>query len=584
MSLERAPEPSPWQDALLAAELLAIDPHGLGGVVLRSLPGPVRERWLAYARALLPGDMPWRRLPTAIQDDRLLGGLDLEASIKAGRPLAQRGLLSACDGGIIVVAMAERLSDGTTARLTQVMDSGSVTLARDGLTEAHPARIGVVALDEAVAEDEGLPAALLDRLALAVDLHPVSVRDAIPRDPPSGLVQAARACLFAVEVDETTLQTLCKAALALGIGSLRLSMLAVHAARLIAARGGRDHVTHEDAATACRLVLAPRAVSLPTDAPADAPAERDTPPPDSQAAAQEEEQRHADATPPEDMVVEAAEARLPEDLLARIKPHATRGVSPRAPGQAGAAGKGASRGRPLASRPGTLGRGARLDLVATLRAAAPWQKLRADGAGGGLRVRRQDFRVRRYEQRRPSLTIFVVDASGSAAAQRLAEAKGAVELLLADCYIRRDRVALVAFRGTRAELILPPTRSLVRAKRCLAALPGGGGTPLGAAITMASALALAARRQGETPALVFLTDGRANITRDGLADRVRAGEEAAAAARLVRGQELTSILIDVAPRPRETASGLAHEMAAHYLPLPRADATRVSQAVRGLVT
>ena len=117
---------------------------------------------------------------------------------------------------------------------------------------------------------------------------------------------------------------------------------------------------------------------------------------------------------------------------------------------------------------------------------------------------------------RETTTIFVVDASGSAALHRLAEAKGAVELLLADCYIRRDQVALIAFRGSAAELLLPPTRSLARAKRSLAGLPGGGGTPLAAGLDAAFALSDSIRRKGQTPTVIVLTDGRANIARDGI--------------------------------------------------------------------
>jgi magnesium chelatase subunit D len=134
----------------------------------------------------------------------------------------------------------------------------------------------------------------------------------------------------------------------------------------------------------------------------------------------------------------------------------------------------------MGSLPGDPRSGARLDLMATLRTAAPWQRLRGPAPGGArLRVQADDFRVVRFRQRAQSVTVFVVDASGSAALYRLAEAKGAVELLLADCYVRRDEVAMIAFRGDMAELLLPPTRSLVRAKRSLSALPGGGGTPPG---------------------------------------------------------------------------------------------------------
>lgn len=133
-------------------------------------------------------------------------------------------------------------------------------------------------------------------------------------------------------------------------------------------------------------------------------------------------------------------------------------------------------------------------------------------------VRRDDLRIRILKQRTETTTVFCVDASGSAALERLAEAKGAVELLLAEAYVRRDRVALVAFRGTGAELVLPPTRSLTRAKRGLSGLPGGGGTPLAAGIDAAVAVALGVRRGGSRPAIVLLTDGRANVARSGEGD------------------------------------------------------------------
>jgi magnesium chelatase subunit D len=136
-------------------------------------------------------------------------------------------------------------------------------------------------------------------------------------------------------------------------------------------------------------------------------------------------------------------------------------------------------------------------------------------------VRKEDFHVARFRQLGQTTTVFVVDASGSLALNRLAETKGAVELLLADCYVRRDSVAVLAFRGKTAEVLLPPTRSLARAKRSLAGLPGGGGTPLANAIDAAGAMADQIRRKGETPILVLLTDAKANIARDGSPGRSR---------------------------------------------------------------
>jgi magnesium chelatase subunit D len=233
-----------------------------------------------------------------------------------------------------------------------------------------------------------------------------------------------------------------------------------------------------------------------------------------------------------------------------------------------------------------------LNIIETLRAAAPWQRLRRVEAAmhpnekhrpARIEVRRADFHVTRFKQRAETTTIFVVDASGSAALHRLAEAKGAVELLLADCYVRRDRVALLAFRGIRAELLLPPTRSLARAKRSLASLPGGGGTPLAAGIDAAIALADAAQRKGETPVVIFLTDGRANVARDGKGGRARAEEEALTAGRMLRMAGLTAMLVDTSPQPQPQARRLATEMSAAYLPLPHAGAMAISRAVRSAV-
>ena len=162
---------------------------------------------------------------------------------------------------------------------------------------------------------------------------------------------------------------------------------------------------------------------------------------------------------------------------------------------------------------------------------------------------------------------------------RLAEAKGAVELLLADCYIRRDQVALIAFRANAAELLLPPTRSLARAKRSLAGLPGGGGTPLAAGLDAAFVLSDSIRRKGQTPTVIVLTDGRANIARDGGQGRPRAEDDAMSAARQLRGAGIAAVLVDTSPRPGISGEAIAKEMGARYLPLPHADAVTLSKAV-----
>ncbi|MGK7868437.1 magnesium chelatase subunit D [Falsiroseomonas sp. E2-1-a20] len=556
-------------DPALAALLLAVDPAGLGGAVLRAAPGPARDRWLALLRAALPQDAPWRRLPLGIPDSRLLGGLDLAATLAAGRPVAERGVLAGADGGIVVAAMAERLETGTAAKLCAVLDSGVVAVQRDGLSLSLPARFALVALDEGIAE-EAPPAALAERLAFRLDL------DEAPLDPAPDCA-AARARLPDVTVPETLLPALCGAALAFGIASLRAPLMALRAARAAAALAGREAVSEEDATLAVRLVYGHRATQLPAEQQPES-----EPAPEPETPAEDQPQQQPDAQAMQEMLLEATRAALPAGLLAALGAGA-REAARKAGGVQGRAGQlrlSAQRGRPIGTRSGALRGGARLSLVETLRAAAPWQALRRrESAGPLIRVRAEDIRILRFRQNTETTAIFAVDASGSAALARLAEAKGAVEMLLADCYVRRDRVAVVAFRGRAAETLLPPTNSLVRAKRSLAGLPGGGATPLAAGIDAAMALAEEAQRRGRTPLLVLLTDGRANIARDGTAGRPRAEADALAAAAPVRAARLAVLLVDTAPRPQPFARQLAEAMGARYLALPSVDSQRLSAAV-----
>ena len=649
----RDADEDPWADAHLAALLLALHPQGLGGVRLQGPADERREHWLKCLRSGCAATTPWLRLPLHTDDDRLLGGLDLGATLQRGTVVAQQGLLSRCDGGFVLAAMAERMSPAMAARLSAVLDTGSVAAQRPGVNDVAPARVAVVALDEApddrygadAAAAEVPPAALLERLGLWVDLAH------LPR-PEEGVestdllrMAAARQRLPAVRCTDELLQALCGAAVALGVPSLRAALFGLAAAKAHAAWCGRLEVAVEDVAIAARLVLAPRATQLPMtpddaaaeppEAPGDdaepAPAEEPPPaggadstppaeqqqqpleagpnerskeppnePPNDQPNEPEDQPRDPSAPTGADQVLQSALAAVPAGLLQLLAAAASRGPAA-AGGRAGALQASRLRGRPYGSRRGDPRGGARLHLIDTLRAAAPWQLLRqrevalqaaagaAASAGSAaamqprVQVRREDFHVSRFRQRRETTTVFVVDASGSAALHRLAEAKGAVELLLAECYVRRDRVALLSFRGAvGAELLLPPTRSLVRAKRCLAGMPGGGGTPLAAALDAARDLTQDIARRGGTPLAVFLTDGRANIARDGSPGRARAHADALAAARAWRAAGLGAVWLDTATQPQPQAQALAQTMGARYLPLPHADARQMSRAVMAL--
>ncbi|HJS87737.1 MAG TPA: magnesium chelatase ATPase subunit D, partial [Acetobacteraceae bacterium] len=171
--------PGAWADACLVLRMVALDPVGMG-VVLRAPCGPVRDIWLAQLRALLPPSVPVRRVPAAISDDRLLGGLDLAATLAAGRPRVERGALAAIDGGLAVLATAERVPPETAARICQAIDASGVAVERDGLALRHPARFGLIALDEGIALDERPPAPLCERAAFWIDLTMLGPRDAAP--------------------------------------------------------------------------------------------------------------------------------------------------------------------------------------------------------------------------------------------------------------------------------------------------------------------------------------------------------------------------------------------------------------------
>ncbi|MFN3371347.1 MAG: VWA domain-containing protein, partial [Sphingomonadaceae bacterium] len=453
--------------AALVARLLAQDPAGLKGAVLRGPPGPARVQFLDELRATLPAGAPVRRMPAGIADDRLLGGLDLAATLAAGRPVEVPGLLAEVEGGILIVPSVERLPPETAARLAQALDGASRPFL-------------LLLLDEGV-EGEGAPPALAARLAF--DLDP----EQLP-DPPSG--DAAP-----VVAPEATLVGI---ASELGIAGVRAPMQAVKAARAAAALAGRTDPAEADLLLATLLVLAPRATRLP-EAKADA-APPEPAPPEAGDSRPDADPQSADHLT--DLAVEAVRAVLPPGLLAAQAARA-RASAGRSAG-AGRRSANPRRGRRAGVRSGAPGPGVRLDLVETLKAAAPWQPVRrrAEPGRAGLLVRRSDFRIRRLVSERPSATLFVVDASGSAALARLNEAKGAIELLLADSYVRRDEVALIAFRGERAELVLPPTRSLARARRVLGDMAGGGGTPLAAAIDLAGALAARVLAAGRDPTIV----------------------------------------------------------------------------------
>jgi magnesium chelatase subunit D len=625
-----------WNDAMTSLQLLQIDSHGWGGIWLRAPFGPVRELWL---RHLSETGLNTVKLPGNIDVERLLGGIDLSRTLQSGLLQMQTGLLQQADLGLVCISMAERFPTALIAPMTQAMDTQSLPPLKINNTESSVrTQFGVVALDESMADDPPMSPALAERLGLWFDLQ-----DIVPSDvsdvslntrkddnaldvmgiqiAPDALARMKQSLPHIQWTDEQVL-AVCSSAQGLGIDSLRVPTLALRVACCHAALHARSHIADDDLAFAARRVLAPRATQLPAPAEnasdtepqnsSDSSAEPDqakeqssnslepteTPNPSESAKDEEdtsstkksEEDTNTQDEAPSDlpssenlqeMMIAAALASLPPDVLEGLLTKPGRNLG-NTSGRSGQFRSGTQRGRPLPPRTGRPGGHARLHILSTLRAAAPKQRLRGNTQQGRVAIRSEDFHVHRYQQHSSSCLILALDASGSAALQRLAEAKGAVELLLQQSYARRDSVCIVSFKGAKAQLLLPMTRSLVRAKRAMMGLPGGGGTPLALALKMACEQATQLQRQGVTPILVVLSDGRANVNLQGLGGRAQAQADAQQWAAQWRQTGHRCLWIDTSLQPDTQVQNMAQTMGGSYLPMPQVQAQRMASAMENL--
>lgn len=572
-----------WQDAELAAALIAILGHRAGGIRVSAQPGPVRDYWLSLLDSFTAN--PARRVPSSTPTDRLLGGMDITESMRHGKPILAQGVLAECHQRVVLLSMAERLPKEYAGHWCAALDTGAIHIARDGISHTSPAAITVIALDEGI-DEESPPTALIERLGLGINLDDISIRCVGDTQFSRSDITSAQARLAQTTLSDDDITRLAEIAASMGIHSSRTLKFAVDVMKALSLVTGKRASDEEVIHQLIRLVFLPVATQLPTPQAEPEPPE---PPQDSNEDSDKpEEQAQQNTEQDHEDLVQAAMAELPEDLLAILLKRASKSrLRQSKAGNAGEFSQDKQRGRPVGVRRGDVKRGHRIDIPATLRCAAPFQSARAswdtsEKLKTSLYIEPSDIRVKRFEQRKSSVMIFAVDASGSSAHQRMSEAKGAIELLLADCYSHRTEVALIAFRGDTAEVLLPPTRSLVRAKRTLAQLPGGGGTPMAAALQATHDLALSVSATGATPSYVLLTDGAANVARDGTKSRSAGTEDALSAAKLLANTQIKGVLVDTAVRPSARARELSSALDATYLPLPNASAHSLNTSIRTL--